>query len=63
MSRLFVEMSDDLKGAIERAVEALVDLLDQMDEADPEESGDDEPPEGPPHLRGANGKAPIRRIY
>lgn len=59
--KIFVQLDDNLRSAIERTVESLVDLLDQLDESEPDHDDDEEEPAQPPHLRGGNGWAPTRR--
>lgn len=63
--RVFIEIDPDLRRRIEALIENLIGICDEIDglTQDLEPQGDDEPPETPVHSRGANGSAPISRIY
>ena len=63
--RIFIEVDADFRRRIEALIERLIDVCDQIDglTEDLEPEGDDEPPETPVHSSGANGSAPISRIY
>ena len=63
--RIFIEIDPALRRRIEALIENLIDVCDQIDGLveDREPQGDEEPPETPVHGRGANGSAPISRIY
>ena len=63
--RIFIEIDAAFRRRIEDVIERLIDVCDEIDGLveDREPQGDDEPPETPVHSRGANGSAPISRIY